>query len=112
MKLSRDAIIASDKLTRYLLVKRAIGDKSEFLKKAGYTIECWKGLEDDLRALVLSQDAISIERTGYGELFEICASLTGPTGVTLDLRTIWMREAGSGVTKFITLYPNKEKGRA
>lgn len=37
MKLSQDAEIAPEKLTRYLLVKRSVGDKSEFLKLAGYT---------------------------------------------------------------------------
>jgi hypothetical protein len=34
MKLSQDAEIAREKLTRYLLVKRPVGDKSEFLKRA------------------------------------------------------------------------------
>jgi hypothetical protein len=34
MKLPIDALIAPEKLTRYLLVKRAVGDKSEFLKQA------------------------------------------------------------------------------
>ena len=38
MKLSQDAEIAPEKLTRYLLVKRAVGDKSEFLKLAGYIL--------------------------------------------------------------------------
>jgi hypothetical protein len=36
MKLSQDAEFAPEKLTRYLLVKRAVGDKSEFPKLAGY----------------------------------------------------------------------------
>jgi hypothetical protein len=35
MKLSQDAEIAQEKLAQCLLVKRAVGDKSEFLKLAG-----------------------------------------------------------------------------
>jgi len=93
VKLSDNAVIAPEKLTKYLLVKRAVGDKSEFLRRAGYTIDNWQQLEQDIRAQVLSKDAISIERTVYGELFEICASIAGPNGVVLNMRTIWMQEA-------------------
>ena len=35
------------------------------------------------------------------------ASLTGPNGQMLFVKTIWMNELRSGVTKFITLYPDK-----
>jgi hypothetical protein len=42
MKLAQDAEIASEKLTRYLLVKRPVGDKSEFLKRAGYALDIQK----------------------------------------------------------------------
>lgn len=36
MKLPRDAIIATAKLTKYLLVWRDADDKSQFLAQAGY----------------------------------------------------------------------------
>ena len=111
MKLPGDAEISSEKLTRYLLVKRPMGDKSHFLKRVGYTLDNWEQLERDLRQQILSKNAVSVEKTVYGELFEIRTSLTGPNGVMLRLRTIWMREAGSGTTKFITLYPDKERER-
>ena len=39
MKLPSDATIAKDKLTRYLLLSQARGDKSAFLARAGYTLE-------------------------------------------------------------------------
>ena len=107
MRLSGDALIASEKLTKYLLVKRPVGDKSEFLKQAGYTVNNWSRLEQDIRDQILTKDAVSIEWTPYGELFEIRASLTGPNGQSLRLRTVWMLESGSGKTKFITLYPDK-----
>ena len=45
MKLVQDAEIAPEKLTRYLLVKRPVGDKSEFLKRAGYALDNWQQLE-------------------------------------------------------------------
>lgn len=88
MKLPQNATIASEKLTKYLLVKRAIGDKSQFLQQGGYTIDHWGQLEHDLRQQVLTQEAVSIEHTAYGEVFEIRASLVGPSGVVLNVRTI------------------------
>lgn len=109
MKLPGDALIASEKLTKYLLLRRPVGDKSEFLKQAGYTVNNWKQLEQDIREQILTKDAVSIERTFYGELFEIRALLTGPSGQSLLLRTVWMQESESGMTKFITLYPDKAR---
>lgn len=107
MKLPSDALIAAEKLTKYLLVKRPVGDKSKFLKKAGYTIDNWEQLEQDIRIQILSNEAVPIEENEYGELFEIRASLIGPNGVVLATRSVWMRESRSGIVKFITLYPDK-----
>ena len=66
MKLPSDALIATEKLTKYLLVKRPVGDKSEFLRRAGYTLDNWQQLEQDIRQQILSQEAVSIEQTRYG----------------------------------------------
>lgn len=106
MKLPQDAEIAPEKLSRYLLVKRAVGDKSEFLKRAGYLLDNWQQLEQDIRQQILVEEAIPAKQTAYGEYFEITASLSGPNGVTLQVKTVWMTESKSGITKFITLYPD------
>jgi hypothetical protein len=107
MKLSQNADIAPEKLNRYLLVKRPVGDKSEFLKRAGYTLDNWPQLAHDIRQQILAKEAVSVKQTAYGEYFEISASLTGPNRVVVQLKTIWMRESKSGITKFITLYANR-----
>ncbi len=107
MKLPADAQIVPEKLTGYLLVKRPVGDKSQFLRQAGYTLDNWDVLEQDIRQHILTKEATSTELTRYGEYFEIRAPLSGPNGVTLKVKTVWMKESRSGVTKFITLYPDK-----
>jgi hypothetical protein len=109
VKLPSNPLIAPEKLTHYLLVQREFDDKSQFLRQAGYVLENWKQLEQDLRLQVLPHDAAPIEQTDYGDLFEIRSALTGPNGKTLFVRTIWMNELRSGVTKFITLYPDKRR---
>lgn len=105
MKLPADAVIARDKLARYLLRKLPENDKSGFLARAGYTPENPERLEADLRAQILTQDADFVDATEYGGKYRIRGDLTGPNGQTLRVVTIWLAEDATGTTKFITLYP-------
>ncbi len=107
LKLPTESLIALTKVTHYLLVPLARGDKSGFLKLAGYDISLALRLVDDLRHQVLVCEAVATELTEHGQYFEISCPLTGPNGRVLDIRTIWMKERLSGQTKFITLIPTK-----
>lgn len=78
MRLPADATIAGDKLTRYLLVHQTRGDKSAFLKRAGYTVENAEQLLEDLRHQLLPLDAAPLHSTKFGEFYEIRGTLTGP----------------------------------
>ena len=109
MRLADDTLISYEKLTRYLLTLRKRNDKSLWLARAGYTRENWQALENDLRNLILSNDARPIEDTKYGQMYEIRADLIGPIGKRLPVCTTWMREASTGITKFITMYPDKRR---
>ena len=44
---------------------------------------------------------------GHKEL--ITDKKTGPNGNSLDVCTIWMTEFATGITKFITMYPDKRR---
>ena len=107
MKLPADAIIAAEKVRRYLLVRQTRGDKSAFLAGGGYTLENADQLLDDLRIQLLPVDATPLHLTEFGQFYEIRGPLSGPNGVTLQIRSIWMKENLSGITKFITLIPEK-----
>jgi len=80
MKLPADAIIAIAKLTRYLLVPQARGDKSAFLARAGYTLETADQLLLDWRTQILPLDAALLESGKFGQYYEIRGTLTGPNG--------------------------------
>ena len=108
-KLPQDTTIAEDKLTRYLLLPQARGDKSTFLARAGYTRENADQLLRDLRTQILPLEAVALESNTFGRYYEIRGTLTGPNGVTLDVCTIWITEHLSGVTKFVTLIPDKRR---
>ena len=109
MKLSQDATIAEDKLTRYLLLPQARGDKSAFLAQAGYRQDNASHLLRDLRTQLLPLEAQRLESNRFGQYYEIRGTLTGPNGVALPVRTIWMTEHLSGVTKFVTLIPDTRR---
>ncbi len=111
MKLPADAIIATDKLARYLLVPKARGDKSSFLARAGYTLETCGQLRQELHNQILPLEARPLESNKFGQYYEICGMLIGPNGTALAVRTIWMTEHLSGSTKFVTLIPDKRRAR-
>jgi len=109
MKLPENTIIAYEKLTNYLLVLKKRNDKSQWLAKAGYTLENWEILENDLKSLILSTEAMPTENTQYGQMYEIRGKLNGPAGKSLAVCTIWMSESMTGMTKFVTMYPDKKE---
>jgi hypothetical protein len=109
MRLPPDATIAEDKLTRYLLLPQTRGDKSAFLAQAGYVRENAGVLLWDLRAQILPLEAQQLESNTFGQYYEVRGMLTGPNGMALPVRTIWMTEHLSGVTKFVTLIPDKRR---
>jgi hypothetical protein len=91
MKLPADTVIAEEKLTRYLLVPQVRGDKSSFLERAGYRLNDFERLQNDLRVQILSLEAESLESNQFGQYFQIRGDLRGPNGVALSVRTIWMK---------------------
>ena len=109
MRLHTNIRIAPEKLTQYLLIPQKKNDKSKWLAQAGYTLDNWQALENDLRSQILSLEATPTENTRHGQTYEIRGSLNGPNGETLAVVTIWMAERETNLTKFITMYPDKGK---
>ena len=107
MRLPGDAIISREKLTEYLLRWRPEDDKSAFLAQAGYTLENAGRLMADIREQLMPLEAELVETTDYGPKFALAGVLSGPNGRALRVVSIWMTEAATGQTKFITLYPDK-----
>lgn len=110
MKLSAQAIISREKMANYPLAWRPESDKSRFLARAGYTDRDADAdrLADDIRNQLLGKDAEFECSTEYGEMYRITGTLIGPNGRELNVTSIWMIEAVTNNTKFITLYPAKE----
>jgi len=109
VKLPSNTIIATDKFTRYLLVPQARGDKSAFLAEADYRLENVDQLLHDLRTQILPLDAAPLESGKFGQYYESRGTLKGPNGAMRAVRTIWITEHLSAITKFVTLIPDKRR---
>jgi cysteine synthase len=62
-----------------------------------------------LRTQILPLEAVALESNKFGQYYESRGALTGPNGGMLAVRAIWMAEHLSGVTKFVTLIPDKRR---
>src|SRR5437867_12296362 len=100
-RLPPDTTIAEDKLTRYLLLPQARGDKSTFLARAGYTRGNVDQLLRDLRTQILPLEAVAMDSNKFGRYYETRGTLTGPHGVPLAVCTIWMPEHLPAATTFV-----------
>lgn len=109
MKLPADSEIPLPKVLQYLLVPLARADKSKFLARAGYTTGNAQQLIADIHSQLLPLDATPAGTTKFGDFFEIRGPLHGPNGVSLLVKTIWIREHLQGNTRFVTLLPDKSK---
>lgn len=110
MNLPLNAIIADEKIQEYLLFPRKRNDKSKWLAEAGYTMENWRELKKDIQEQLLILEATFVEETSYGRMFEIKGELTGPNLKILSVRSFWISETNSGLTKFVTMYPDRKRG--
>ncbi len=103
--LNPNAIIPTAKLTKYLLVWKPKNDKSGFLAQAGYTIDNWQDLEQDLKKLLVKVATYN-KSSNFGDIYEIKGVLQGRNGVTLNVATYWIIDSLTNETRFITLLPN------
>ena len=100
-----EAIVPVEKLRDYVLSRsHPVGrTKAKFFAGLGYTEGEWRGLEADLRSQHLRLDAEEAESSKYGRKFV----LTGPSGGTVILTSIWVIRAGEERPRFVTAYPGE-----
>jgi hypothetical protein len=104
---AENAIIAEDKLTRYLLDvgHRRGGGKAQLLISLGYAVENWQLLAEDIRQQHLTADIVEEHDSIWGKRYEIVGPITGPSGDTIMFRSVWQIDLGSNQPRLITMYP-------
>jgi len=102
-----NAYIHSPKLTEYLLSEthRVGRFKARVLLAAGFDETNLNILEQGLIAIALESDVVQEIPSGYGTKYVIDGLLETPSGITLNLRTIWIIDAGETRPRLVTAYP-------
>lgn len=103
------AVIPEQKLRDYLLSpSHPIGRfKAQIFNELGYFQRNWPVLRADLKSLLLANDAIEKEITGYGVKYEIRGKIKGPSGKSLTLVSAWIIRTSEDYPRFITAYPGE-----
>ena len=109
VKLPESVVIPEDKFVRYLLLPRQESDKSQFLGIAGYTLATWSVLAHDLYNLAKTHEISDTTTSPYGIKWEVQGTLAGPHGQILHVVTVWITLEASGATRFVTLFPDRER---
>ena len=103
------SVIAPAKVRDYLLsTSHPVGRfKAPFFASLGYTSANWQRLEKDLLALAVSGDAELGKPSPYGQKYEIRGILTGPSGSSVGILTVWIILFGDDAPQFVTAYPGE-----
>src|SRR5437868_5627492 len=100
-----DAIIAPDKIRRYLLIPRLIDDKSRYLARAGFDQSTATELEIAIRKVTAENDAIVERVNEHGTYYNVHGLLTGPNAMVLPVMLVWLQRL-DGAFSFVTLIPD------
>lgn len=107
MEMPSGLLIQEKKLTKYLLVYQAKDDKSEFLALAGYSLQNWQTLKQDILNAVEGAEIAEIVPTDWGTRFKVKSQWNGINGQLIRVFTIWQQDESSDTIRLVTLYPNK-----
>jgi hypothetical protein len=104
---AENALIEPAKVRDYLLSPtHPIGKfKAAYFVALGYGQDQWPTLVEDLRAVATQHDAVPGQPSQFGNKYEISATLTGPSGKSARIVTVWMVRYGEHVARFVTAMP-------
>jgi len=101
------AIIASDKLSDYLLSKsHLVGRwKARFFLSIGFKEEDVSELKDALMNVGKNGEVKTAITTDFGVKYTVEGVISGPSGRKAAIRTVWIVEIGQDRPKLVTAYP-------
>jgi len=101
------AYVSIEKITDYLLSdSHAVGkSKAKFFRSVGFGESNVSQFEKRLLDIAHTGPVSEIKETLFGMKYVIDGALETPSGVIIQLRTIWIIETGEEQPRFITAYP-------
>ena len=94
------------KVREYLLsASHPVGRfKARFFFGLGYAQDGWETLAMDLKRLAGGGTAVEGGSSAYGQKFEVCGRLTGPSGRSAEVIAVWIVLTGEDHPRFITAF--------
>lgn len=101
------AYISPKKLREYLLSDtHPVGRfKSKVFTAVGFTEHQINSLREGLLAIAGANEVREEIQGAYGRKYVLDGALPAPRGTLLQLRTVWMIDAGEDAPRFVTAYP-------
>jgi len=101
------AQVSLEKVTDYLLSEtHAVGkSKAKYFRSYGFNDENASDLAHGLLAIAQNAPVESSERSRYGAKYVLDGELETPSGVMIQVRTIWIIESDNDIPRFVTAYP-------
>jgi hypothetical protein len=102
-----NAYISLKKLQEYLLSDtHPVGRfKSKVFTSVGFTEHNINSLREGLLAIAYKNEVRERIQGSYGEKYVLDGALPAPCGTLLQVRTVWMIDAGEDTPRFVTAYP-------
>jgi hypothetical protein len=103
------AVVDPEKIRDYLLSPtHPVGKfKSVFFATLGYTEENWAELQGVFMKIAGTDVAVPGRFSRFGNKYEISARLTGPSGRSAAVITVWIVKHSDRVPRFVTAYPGE-----
>ncbi len=102
-----EAHIPESKISGYLLaIHHPSGrGKALFFNGLGFRADQPTDLRHALLQHAADNAVSSVERTTFGAKYPIEGRISGPTGISATIRSVWFVESGERKPRFITAYP-------
>ncbi len=101
------AIVDERKVREYLLSpSHPVGRfKAKFFASLGFGSENWRELSAAIMKIAGSDTARLVEENQYGRKYLVFGTLTGPTGASAAVQSVWFVGSGDDTPRLVTVYP-------
>ena len=82
--------------------------KAAFFTSIGFRQSDWRSLVAALARLAVEGEAVETLATPFGQKYEVRGNLTGPSGRTATIVSVWIVLAGETFARFVTAFPGNK----
>ena len=105
------AVISESKIQNYILSNtHPIGrTKAAFFNSVGFNIENEDFLANELKKLIDNSDIDMLIENNFGKKYIVGGSINSPTGINVEITTVWFIEKDNTIPYFVTAYPKRKR---